>query len=267
MSVPELEVGGLPSFWQRVASSRRRVLALDYDGTLAPFRVERMAATPLPGTCQLLAQLFERERTELVIVSGRAIDDLTTLLADAPPIPLIGSHGFERRDRQGRRSVVALSEEQAAILERAVARLLAGGERQTAIERKPASVALHTRGRDEEHAARVEERALAEWAAFAEAGFEARRFDGGVELRLRKIDKGRALSEWLGPQREDELVVYIGDDQTDEDAFAAVVVRGGIGIKVGGGADIVSRAQGWVADCQAVRALLAAWVELEAGNQ
>ena len=46
-------------FWEKVKSVPTKILALDYDGTLAPFQVERMAARPLPGVSAALSSILD----------------------------------------------------------------------------------------------------------------------------------------------------------------------------------------------------------------
>ncbi len=121
-----------------------------------------------------------------------------------------------------------------------------------------ASVALHTRGLDPALAVAMEEEVAGEWAARApEFGLECRRFNGGVEIRCAGRDKGTALLELLARQPDTVLPVYLGDDDTDEDAFA--VLRGcGIPIKVGDDR-WPTAARGFLPDCQAVVEFLRAW--------
>jgi trehalose-6-phosphatase len=68
------------------------------------------------------------------------------------------------------------------------------------------------------------------------------------------------LSELLNMQPESCAAVYVGDDETDEDAFAALQGRG-IGIKVGD-ASWPTAARGFLADCRAVVGFLRTWVSL-----
>src|SRR5690554_431273 len=84
-------------FFSHLHQADRRVLFLDYDGTLAPFRVQRNEAVPYPGVRRALALLQRGEHTRLVIVSGRACADVLLLLGldDIPEV--WGSHGWERR--------------------------------------------------------------------------------------------------------------------------------------------------------------------------
>lgn len=240
--------------WRRVLdarlSGRRLLLGLDYDGTLAPFRVDRRSARPLPGILPLLTTLQRRPDTQLVLVSGRPIDELLALLGEQP-VPLIGSHGFERQDPGGARRLEGLPPELAAVLDAEAEACRATG---LTYERKVGSVAVHTRGLAAGAAASVHDELLARWRAKTRPGLEARRFDGGVELRVSGVDKGTALARWLDEQGVvDEALLYVGDDQTDEDAFALLHQRGGLGVKVGAGA---TGADLRVADCAEVRELL-----------
>ena len=91
-----------------------------------------------------------------------------------------------------------------------------------------------------------------------------RRFNGGVEVRATGRDKGTALARLIARQPEDTLVVYIGDDQTDEDAFRLLEGKG-VGIKVGDRQSETAAGM-IVADCRAVAELLESWLEHSAGD-
>ncbi len=71
-------------------------------------------------------------------------------------------------------------------------------------------------------------------------------------------DKGTALRALLDGHREDALRVYVGDDETDEDAFE-VLLDGGVGIKVGP-RGVPTKAHGRLESPEAVRAFLAVWI-------
>lgn len=250
-------VEGVPDFWDRVEAANERCLVLDYDGTLAPFRENRMEARPLDGVVDVLERIRDAGRTHLAIMTGRPIAELIELLGDLA-IPVSGSQGSEFRMPDGttqRHEPTATQEER---LTRAMngARAVAPAER---VERKVASVALHTRGMPEERAGRLQEAACAVWSLDADdCDLECRRFSGGVELRLKGIDKGTALRALLDGHREDALRVYVGDDETDEDAFE-VLLDGGIGIKVGP-RGVPTKAHGRLESPEAVRAFLAVWI-------
>jgi trehalose 6-phosphate phosphatase len=249
-------VHGVPGFWQRVAAAGERLLVLDYDGTLAPFRVNRMEALPLPGVLEDLRSIRDSGRTQLAIITGRPLRELIQLIGDLH-VPMSGSHGFEFLAPYGSIDSGELTDGQVARFVRAEreAREIAPDAR---VERKPASVGLHTRGMPEARAAELQERVTEAWTRDAAAvGMECRRFSGGVELRISSVHKGKALERLLESRGDDALTVYIGDDETDEDAFAALP-DSGVGIKVGP-SGVTTRAAGRLDDPEAVKGLLRTW--------
>jgi trehalose-phosphatase len=255
-------ITGLPDFWDTLRRRECRLLALDYDGTLAPFRVERMNATPLPGVVGALERIAARSDTRVAVVSGRPIEDLRALLTvpDGLGIAWVGSHGFEGQRADGERWTRELSGAQARGLEqaRAVVESLGHGSK---LEPKSSALAFHTRGIDPDVARGLQETVTSRWSPLC-AGDELHlhAFDGGVELRVTTADKGRALRELLTEPPSETFVVYVGDDVTDEDAFAVAEEAGGVGIRVGGG-DRPTRAQGTLRDCGAVLEMLRRWAD------
>ncbi|MBN2565061.1 MAG: trehalose-phosphatase [Candidatus Eisenbacteria bacterium] len=251
------DLAGIPGFWDTVAASGRRCLVLDYDGTLAPFNENRMQAYPLAGIRELLLDIRDSGRTHLAIMTGRPLFELLTLLGDLD-IPVSGSQGTEFRFPDGTTQTHLPNpiQEERLIQGEAEARAIAPSDR---VERKIASVAVHTRGMPERQANELEERLFRAWSVDADAHeLERRRFSGGAELRLKGIDKGTALAELLNRHNNGMLCVYIGDDETDEDAFK--VIRGrGFGIKVGAD-DASSAASGRLSGPEAVREFLRQWL-------
>jgi trehalose-phosphatase len=55
---------------------------------------------------------------------------------------------------------------------------------------------------------------------------ELLRFDGGLELRTRGCNKQHAAKAILSEMGPDSAIAYLGDDLTDEDAFAVTKPRG-----------------------------------------
>lgn len=220
-----------PDFWQQVRNAPARLLGLDYDGTLAPFTIEPMHAVPLPGIADLLWNLAVGGQTEVAILSGRPAHEIMTLLGN-PPITVVGNHGYEWWPTNGPAIVRQPSPEQQqglAILGDALQRCGRGYR----LEIKQASLSLHTRGFDQSVAAAVEQEVMTHWGTLAlQHGLEWRLFNGGVEVRCRGWNKGDALLALLDRQSAEVFAVYIGDDDTDEDAFAVLHDRGW-GIKVG----------------------------------
>jgi trehalose-phosphatase len=251
-----IPVQGIPDFWERLGRASRKFLALDYDGTLAPFREHRMEAFPLEGMTDCLSRIAGARDTTLIIISGRPVEEILLLLGDLG-VMIVGSQGWETRAADGSHRQTLPSLRQRRMLRAAmkdVARL--GFEDRT--ETKIAGLAVHTRGLPKNRAEAIEEELVHLWEfRAAENAVECRRFDGGVELRATGVDKGSALLRLLKGRSEDTFSVYVGDDETDEDAFG--VIRGiGYGIKVGH-PEAPTRARGGLPDCEAVLEFLKEW--------
>jgi trehalose-phosphatase len=191
------------------------------------------------------------------MLTGRPLRELIELTGDLG-VPMVGSHGFEFLLPGGRIETHKLTAMQEERLQRAEREAREIAER-ARVERKPASVGLHTRGIPESEANELHARVSELWRADIEGlGLECRRFSGGVELRLKAVHKGTALERLLSDQPDGTLCVYIGDDDTDEDAFAALP-DSGVGIKVGPPGSH-TRAQARLDDPEAVRAFLETWL-------
>ena len=128
------------------------------------------------------------------------------------------------------------------------------------VEEKGASLTLHYRELDESQHAELARGARAE---IQQAGFQARDASFAVEARPPiGWDKGHATLHVLraryGPGwSEDVRPIYVGDDETDEDAFR---VLAGLGITFFvGSADRPTQASRTLPNVDSVRALLA-WI-------
>jgi trehalose 6-phosphate phosphatase len=202
-------------------------LFLDFDGTLV-----ELADTPdsirVPGGLNdLLGRLSARLGGRIALVSGRPIADLD-LYVGQTAIACSGSHGLELRlAGGGGRTAEApdgLEQAQRSVADFAAARpgLLA--------ENKPAGVALHYRLAPD-LAADVE---LFMADVAERTGLEIQRGKMVAELRPAGPDKGTALRELMAePSFAGARPVFVGDDLTDEHAFAAAAAMGGAGILVG----------------------------------
>ncbi|OGP60939.1 MAG: trehalose-phosphatase [Deltaproteobacteria bacterium RBG_13_61_14] len=223
---PELNSPELARFWERLAGAPQRVLMLDYDGTLAPFRVERDHAFPYPGVREALDRILAGRTSRLVLVSGRWTKDLIPLLGLRELPEIWGCHGLERLFPDGRYEIAPMDERSVQALAEADhwAEAQGWGER---CEAKPGSIALHWRG-----LAPAEQEALSRqfreaWAVRGPAsGLELHDFDGGLELRAPGRNKGDAVETILAEAGPEAAAAYLGDDLTDEDAFGAIRGRG-----------------------------------------
>ncbi|WP_245593410.1 trehalose-phosphatase [Azospirillum halopraeferens] len=237
--IPSAPPADRPSALDRFADftaalgGRRPAVFLDYDGTLTPIVDRPDLAILDPATRAAVARLAEL--CPVAVVSGRDLDDVRRLM-DLDGLVYAGSHGFDirgpsLRTRIGLEYVPALDSAHAALNRRL------GDVDGALVERKRFAIAIHTRRVAADAKPRVAE------AVRAVAGEHPDlRVTGGKEIHeLRPNlpwDKGRAvlaLLDALELSGDGVLPLYLGDDETDEDAFRALADRGpgrGAGVRV-----------------------------------
>jgi trehalose 6-phosphate phosphatase len=235
-----------------VACARPVLVAFDYDGVLAPLVKEPGGAQMRPRTRALLARLIEHY--PVAVVSGRAWKDVTAFLEGLEPI-VVGNHGFELgRPVPVPGAVLRQVRDWRQRLEQALA-----GVDGVHFEDKRSTLAVHY---GLSHSWRRAERAVYEAANQLQG---TRLIAGKKVLNVlphdfpSKGDAVRALVAKLGC----EGAVYVGDDVTDEDAFAvgAPLV---FGIHVGQGASLAP----WrLEDQRDVDRLIALLIEARAGRR
>jgi trehalose 6-phosphate phosphatase len=211
-----------------VASVPRLLVALDFDGVLAPIVNVPSEARPLPESAAALGVLATLPDTVVALVSGRGLADLAAVSGFGSPIRMVGSHGGEFDD-----GAAVLDDTQRERLDALVAELeeLVGGEPGVVLEHKPAGVAVHVRNAPPEVASRVLD-AVGTGPA-ARSGVEATPGKAVVDLSVVQMNKGAAL-DVLRERVKADAVLFAGDDITDETAFARLR-PGDVGVKVGPG--------------------------------
>jgi len=212
---------------------RKPALFLDYDGTLVPLapRPElAVASADLRNAIRRLAALMP-----VAVVSGRGRKDAEQMLG-VDGIAYAGSHGFDIRDAQGRDLSSDIGEPFRPALVSAAEAMrrdlidFAGAF----LEDKVYSLAIHYRATPTHMHDAI--RAAVDEQVAAHDGLK--RTGGKMIHELRPAiawDKGTAVlrvMEALGLSTDTVAPIYIGDDETDEDAFRAIASTG-IGIRVG----------------------------------
>lgn len=222
----------LADFYQRLRTAGQRVLLLDYDGTLAPFRLRGNEAPPYSGVREILDAIIDSRHTRVVIVSGRWIQDLKPVLGLKRLPEIWGSHGWEQLRPDGEYAIAQIGEDSLRQLVQAdgwIPDLEGLGAR---CERKPASLAVHWRGLPPEKIRAIRDHVSRSWRAREMQNHLAwHDFDGGIELRAPGRHKGSVVEAVLSQEGPDTVAAYLGDDLTDEDAFKAMRGRG-IGVLV-----------------------------------
>ncbi|WP_461209382.1 trehalose-phosphatase [Desulfocurvus sp. DL9XJH121] len=217
------------ALWKALAG-REMVLIMDFDGTLSPFVPEPGDARPYPGVREVLGRLREKG-CRLVFVTGRDCRQLPDLLG-LPFAPEVwGSHGGEHLLPDGTVEGLDLdsaSEQTLARARKAVEDLGYEGF----LESKPGCLSFHVRSMPEErHEAALDIVRRAWTSNVKPQPLELREFDGGLEARIPGMHKGRAVEAVLAEVGPETAVFYLGDDDTDEDAFETIRGRG-LGILV-----------------------------------
>lgn len=230
----------------------RRLLLLDYDGTLMPFHANPKQVRPDAQLLQLLTELSADARNHVVIISGRDRQTLTEWLGHLP-LDFIAEHGvWLRRRGEDWRMIQPLRNDWKAdlrpIMEQYVSRT-AG----SFIEDKEYALVWHYRRTDPD-LGRERAQDLLTHLTFIGQGSGLLVLDGNkvVEVKNAGVDKGTAAARWvqeLGP----DFVLAIGDDRTDEDTFRAV---GDDAYSIKVGTDIRSFAKYAVRNTADVRRLL-----------
>ncbi len=209
----------LDNFFLSVTQSPLSALLLDYDGTLAPFRVKREEAVPYEGVCGLLQEITNSGRTRLVIITGRDAHEIPLLLKIAPCPEIWGSHGLQRLRPSGSCEMPELDDRALSAISEAE-RWLAREGLQNLAESKPGSLAVHWRSLDGHRASQVRERVLLGMFPIAQrASLSVLEFDGGIELRVPARDKGDAIRTLMHEVGTQTPIAFLGDDITDERGF------------------------------------------------
>jgi trehalose-phosphatase len=292
----------LDEFFTRLEGAARPLLLLDYDGTLAPFRIDRFKARPWAGVREQLERIQRQGRTRMAVITGRPAAEIAPMLglgssgldssdldssdlglsspgssdlgssSQDQPIPghsleVWGLHGAERLYANGRRELEqapAATQAKLDELREHLRRDSLGG----LFEDKANGVVMHWRGASPRKAKLIEQRTRALFEPLARMeGLALLEFEAGLELRVGR-NKGGAVEAILGESGDREPVAYLGDDFTDEAAFRAVQRVGRRGLSV-----LVRRewretaAEIWLRPPGELRGFLERWVEAGNGGQ
>jgi len=215
--------------------SERRLILLDYDGTLVPFTPTPPEAVPDKRTLSLLKRLSDDHKNEVVIISGRDRGILETWF-HLPKVSLVAEHGVWKRERQEyywellHKFRKDWKKEVLLFLRQWVTRVPV-----SLIEEKEYSLAWHYR---------LVEADIAQWAVkellyelhglTATIDVEVVHGNKAIEIKSVGANKSAAAQSWLVKKNYD-FILALGDDTTDEDVFLTLPQRA-YSIKVGQGA-------------------------------
>jgi len=230
-----------------IPPANRLALFLDFDGTLVPFAntpESVIVPSELPAN---LAAISTRLDGALAIITGRPAAQVDGFLNSAVAA-VAGEHGATMRWPDGRVERLDLPDMQSELAKAQSAIEALDG---VWIEQKSAGFAVHYR-----LAPLQRETVKASMIGVSSKRADLHLLDGNhvFELRAAAANKGAGVRSFMhSPPFQNRVPVFVGDDTTDEDAFAAAQDLGGLGIKVGEG-ETCARLR--VADCAAVHAIL-----------
>jgi trehalose-phosphatase len=214
--------------WDRIAERVRRApaiaLFLDFDGTLAPLTDDPKGATMNRAARAALKRLARAPQIHAWIISGRRRDDLESAAGPIPGLTFLGLHGVSSAllTKKVRKTVAEARETLASRL---------NGTKGVMIEDKVGTFAVHHRNATEPEAGRAR-RLLDQVIAEQRGSLRIIPGDRVWEVLPREVrGKGDAVRREWRRRSPDALPIYIGNDGTDESAFAALAA--GITARVG----------------------------------
>ena len=243
--------GTMSGIKQKYDTAEKRIIFLDYDGTLVGFNVNINRAIPDQDLLTLLKQLSAVPENRVVLISGRNYNTLTEWFGTMD-IDMIAEHGaWHKKTGQGWVNLPDLID----AWKKDIYPLLETYSDRTPgsfIEEKSYSLVWHYR---------KVERDLGELRAnellnnleylIRDKHLQILRGNKVIEIKSMDINKGKSALTWLS-EEEFDFVMAIGDDITDEDIFKALPEQA-ITIKVGSN---ISAAAFYVRDYADVRKLL-----------
>lgn len=228
------------SFQRRITRAVSLVLCFDYDGTVSPITDHPSRARLPASTKRLLKRLIGLPRLWVALVSGRALHDLKRMVG-IRDLYYVGNHGFEL-EGPNLRYVNPIARATRPLLRRIAGELKAALQPIPGawVEEKGLTLSIHWRNVPES-ARRRFRRLVAQSLAPHLKQRSIRVTEGKRVIEIRPPvpwDKGEVIL-WLCSrlrgccEGREPLVVYFGDDRTDEDAFRAVNRLRGISVLVG----------------------------------
>ncbi len=201
--------------------AKKRLLLLDYDGSLVPFTEDYHDAQPPKSLLQLLETLSQDSRNDVVLISGRGAADLETWFGQLP-LSLVAEHGaaikkagakswvtIEKIDTKWKKVLVPILEKYAALTPKA------------RVETKPHSLVWHYRASppyDAQKYAVILKHTLK--PALKTYNLQLLQGNKILEIKNPRVNKGTAAGRWL--RRPYNFILGLGDDATDEELFLAL---------------------------------------------
>ena len=213
-------------------TSERRLLLLDYDGTLVPFARRPQLARPTSEVIGLLENLSSDFRNTCVLVSGRDRITLQQWFGDLP-LHLVAEHGIWTKEVNAEWKMLNQYSNEWEPRIHSILELYADRLPGSFVEMKEYSIAFHYRSSDPEQGQLLVGELMDYLVNFtANMDIQVLRGHKVIEVRNAGVNKGMAALHWSGNDSH-EFILALGDDWTDEDLFmvlpdSAYTIRVGI---------------------------------------
>jgi trehalose 6-phosphate synthase/phosphatase len=214
--------------------SHRRLIMLDYDGTLVPFAGRPTKARPSDEVIALLHDLAENPKNEVVLISGRERETVDEWFSSLN-IGLVAEHGVWIKDKHAEWELTTALTNEWKEEVRPILELYADRTPGSLVEEKDFSLAWHYR-RCWPALGEVRARELVNDLLHLTTNLNLQVLEGSkvVEIKNAGVNKGQAASRWAS-REEWDFILALGDDLTDEDVFQVLPAHTW-SIKVGFGA-------------------------------
>ena len=248
----------------RYKAAKKRMLFLDYDGTLVDFHNDIYLSAPDKELYDLLEELTKDKKNDVVIISGRSHKNLEEWFGHLP-VSLVAEHGVWHKNKNGKWiEMENLTTEWKEDI-RSIFQNYTDRTQGSFIEEKSHSIVWHYR-QSQEQLGEIRSKELINNLKFliSEMPLNILNSSKAVEIKNIQVNKGKAALDFLKMENYD-FVMAIGDDYTDEDLFKAIPANSNsFTIKVN---NTVSFAQYYLNDYKEVRAFLKKLVHKELWNK
>lgn len=216
---------------KKYSSAEKRLIFLDYDGTLSPFKSDPSQSKPDAKLRKVFQELTDDPKNKLVIISGRDKNTLDKWLGGYA-LDIISEHGVWLKETGKEWHTIASLKNDWKDEMRHVMELYVDRTPGSFIEEKDYSLVWHFR-KVETGLGDLRSRELTSHLKYLSSNLSLQVLEGDmiVEVKNIEVNKGRAASIWIEKYKAD-FVLAIGDDWTDEDTFEAMP-KNAVTIKVG----------------------------------
>lgn len=231
MATKNLDEQANKSIAEEFGNANKRMMFLDYDGTLTGFQPDPQAAKPDATLLNLLKKLTSNPKNRVVIISGRDRETLDKWMGHMP-IDIIAEHGVWLKERGGEWNPITKLKSDWKNEFRPMLEAYVNRTPGSLIEEKDHSLVWHFR-KVETGLGELRSRELSSHLKYLSTGKNLQVLEGDmvVEVKNADVNKGRAAQKWINTYEHD-FALAIGDDWTDEDTFKAMP-ENAITIKVG----------------------------------